>query len=113
MVTDKHGLDRCYTRRLFYGLWEVSLILTHILANMRTAFNWRHELQRVQKPLICFYFAARPSTLGPCSEEHVKKGHALKFRAIQVFMVGPNRSAIHFDFKAFKVRPRVYTCMER
>ncbi|KAL1659819.1 hypothetical protein GGF50DRAFT_119545 [Schizophyllum commune] len=99
-LTKAFRLDRTYSPRILYGTQEVIMMIEGLLNSKYR--NYHVVLQHAQILILAFYFACRPSTLGPISKQHAKDGFIPTFKDVQVYSLGNFRWRIVFTFNCFK-----------
>ncbi|KAL1755035.1 hypothetical protein FB107DRAFT_291154 [Schizophyllum commune] len=100
-LSNRYNLDRSPTRKLFFGLWEVLIMITGALDDMRTAPNPLYHIQSIIKILLPFYLTVRPTTIGPTTQEHLDQGFYIKLADIGIFKEETGYE-VHFKLRAFK-----------
>lgn len=101
LVIKDNQLDRTRLAKVYYGRWEVNIMLNTALRI--TQFSSGSErlvkLQTCCMVLICFYTMARPGSLAPASEDFTKRElvsfckkssarHALSLITLQLLLLG-------------------------
>uniref|UniRef100_D8PNE8 Expressed protein n=1 Tax=Schizophyllum commune (strain H4-8 / FGSC 9210) TaxID=578458 RepID=D8PNE8_SCHCM len=100
-LSNRFNLDRSPTRKLFFGLWEVLIMITGALEDMRTAPNPLYHIQSIIKILLPFYLTVRPTTIGPATQELLAQGFYIKLADIGIFKEEKGYE-VHFTLRAFK-----------
>ncbi|KAL1740615.1 hypothetical protein HDZ31DRAFT_85331 [Schizophyllum fasciatum] len=101
-LSNQMNLDRSRTRKLYFGLWEVYIMIANVLHELKTSKNPLYHVQSIEKVLFGFYLGIRPTTLGPSTKEGIEKNQFLACGDIQLFKEGPGQHAIHIHLRCFK-----------
>ena len=76
-VVEDYQLDRTLCRKLYYGRWEIQLMIEHALSSTQTS-SAGERLQRIQTicvALTVFYLGSRPGSLAAPCRQFLEKGY--------------------------------------